>query len=206
MDSMGRNHGALLRGLTQYFGPDSASIFFTWAGGSQNIRILNGVYGGGVLGEAKAVGEQAAAEYQIDSQRDGFARGVHKISRFPNFESFAIFGIPGAGPYAMISGDVLRSHGVYQSRPQLAAQNLIEMFGGTNNLRNPISQVELDTAETYHMEEIAAKLAEFHRRVKEYQEAHPDWDGKPLDIETSKKLLEGLVDDNYVDYIPKVTK
>ena len=207
LDSMGRNHGALLEALGEHFGPASTSFFFTWAGGSQNRRILHGVYGGGVLGHAKEIGEAAALRYHLQSQDAGFARGAHKIVRFPDFPSFALFGIPGGGAFGMIARHVLSAHGCYADMGELAPRAYIEAFGGEHNLRNPAAQIELDVPESYHLPEIRRNLQTFYDRVAEYRRRHPEWDGsQPLDLETSRELLRGLVGEDYVSQIPRATE
>lgn len=206
LDSMGRNHGATLDSLNSHFGPASTSFFFTWAGGSQNPRILRGVYGGGALGHAKEIGETAAIRYHLRSQDAGGTLGHHKIVRFPDFPSFALFGIPGGGGFGMIARHVLEQHGVFADIGELAPRAFIEAFGGQHNLRNAAAQIELDVPESFYLGEIGSHLAEFHRRVREYQQAHPEWKGKALDLETSQQLLQGLVSPDYVSQIPKATE
>ncbi len=207
LDSMGRNHGALLEALGEHFGPASTSFFFTWAGGSQNRRILHGVYGGGVLGHAKEIGEAAALRHHLASQDAGFARGYHKIVRFPDFPSFALFGIPGGGAFGMIARHVLSAHGCYADMGELAPRAYLEAFGGEHNLRNPAAQIELDVPESYHLPEIRRNLQTFYDRVAEYRRQHPEWDGaQPLDLETSRELLRGLVGEDYVSQIPRATE
>lgn len=203
LDSMGRNHGALLSGLQNFFGPESQSYFFTWAGGSQNIRGLKGIYGRGALGEAKVIGEAAALRFHLQSQEQDFARGVHKVVRYPDFISFALFGIPGGGAFGLMARDILERRGFYQSVPQLAPRTFIEALT-VNHLRNPLSQIEFDHAETTFMPGIVARMEEFNRRVEEYVGTHPEWNfRKPLDLETSARLLQGLVDPNYLEQLPK---
>ncbi|MCC6273348.1 MAG: hypothetical protein IT572_07760 [Deltaproteobacteria bacterium] len=207
LDSMGRNHGALLTALGEHFGPASTSFFFTWAGGSQNRRILHGVYGGGALGHAKEIGEVAALRHHLQSQDAGFARGYHKIVRFPDFPSFALFGIPGGGAFGMVARHVLEGHGCYADMGELAPRAYIEAFGGEHNLRNPAAQIELDVPESYHLPEIRRNLQTFYDRVAEYRRQHPEWDGsQPLDLETSRELLRGLVGEDYVSRIPQATE
>ncbi|MCC7344686.1 MAG: hypothetical protein IT573_07080 [Deltaproteobacteria bacterium] len=207
LDSMGRNHGALLEALGEHFGPESTSFFFTWAGGSQNRRILHGVYGGGALGHAKEIGETAALRHHLQSQDAGFARGYHKIVRFPDFPSFALFGIPGGGAFGMIARHVLEGRGCYADMGELAPRAYIEAFGGEHNLRNPAAQIELDVPESYHLPEIRRNLQTFYDRVAEYRLKHPEWDGsQPLDLETSRELLRGLVGEDYVSRIPQSTE
>jgi hypothetical protein len=206
LDSMGRNHGATLARLENHFGPNSTSFFFTWAGGSQNQRILRGVYGGGVLGHAKEIGETDAVRYHLRSLDAAGALGAHKIVRFPDFPSFALFGIPGGGGFGMIARHVLEQHGAYADIGELAPRAYIEAFGGEHNLRNPAAQIELDVPESYHLKQIGANLTEFHRRVAEYRAAHPEWTGKALDAQTSAELLQGLVSPDYVSHIPKATE
>lgn len=207
LDSMGRNHGALLETLGSHFGPHSTSFFFTWAGGSQNRRVLNGVYGGGSLGHAKEIGETDAIRYHLRSLDAGFAQGHHKIVRFPDFPSFALFGIPGGGAFGMIARHVLESHGCYADMADLAPRAYLEAFGVEHNLRNPAAQIELDGPESYHLPEIRQNLETFYERVREYRKRHPEWDGsKALDIETSRELLRGLVSENYAGQIPQATE
>ncbi|HEX5032980.1 MAG TPA: hypothetical protein VFW62_00745, partial [bacterium] len=206
LDSMGRNHGVTLEALSPHFGPRSTSFFFTWAGGSQNQKILRGVYGGGALGHAKEIGETATLRYHLRSEDKGFDRGYHKIVRFPDFPSFALFGIPGGGGFGMIARHTLEQHGAFADIGELAPRAYIEAFGGEHNLRNAAAQIELDVPESYHLREIGANLATFHQRVADYRAAHPEWNGKALDAETSAELLQGLVSPDYVQQIPKATE
>jgi acyl dehydratase len=222
LNVMGRNHGALLNALTSYFGPTSVSSFYTWGGGSQNRRVLRGIYSGSVLGHSKEIGETAAVEYHLASQQNDFARGFHKVSRFPAFDSVAIYLIPGAAPFKLIGSRILKENNHNNTRAELAALNLIETFGGINNLANPLAQTELDISENYYLPQISANLSELHRRVAarapsyraDYEAARRAegktnemdirWNGA-FDLETSKELLDGLVDPDYLKQIPKPT-
>jgi len=203
---MGRNHGVLLNGLSTYFGPKSTSYFFTWAGGSQNWEILHGIYGGGALGRAKEIGETDAARFHLRSLDEDFARGSHRIVRYPDFLSFALFGIPGGGAFGLIAQHVLAKHGFYRGISELAPRTFIKSFDGTHNHRNPVAQIEFDQPESTFMEEIRANLNEFYRRVADYRAQHPEWAGKALPLEVSRELLRGLVNDDYVSLIPKATE
>jgi enoyl-[acyl-carrier protein] reductase / trans-2-enoyl-CoA reductase (NAD+) len=199
IDPMGRNHEYLLRSLSHFFGPQSTSYFFTWAGGSQNRHILRGVYGDGALGDAKEMGETAAIRYHLESQDNGFNRGYHKIVRFPDFPTFALFGIPGGGGMGLIARHVLESHDRFFDVPDLAPLSLIAALGGENNLRNVAAQIELDAPESYHIQEISEDIGEFHRRARQYRQEHPErWKFAGMQkiatlqsIEDAKEILLG---------------
>ncbi|MDX1387061.1 MAG: hypothetical protein R3257_05680 [bacterium] len=204
LDSMGRNHGVLLEALKERFGPQSLSLFYTWAGGSQNFRILHGVYGGSSLGHAKEIGETDTVKFHLMSMAEQMSYGAHKVVRFPDFISHALFGIPGGGAFGLIAHHVLRNRSAYQGVPQLAARAFIEAFDGTHNLRNPLAQIELDNQETAFMKDgIEPLLDQFYRNVARYRKEHPEWEGKALDLETSRKLLGGLAAKDYLDHLPK---
>ena len=178
LDSMGRNHAELLQDLAGRFGRESTSFFYTWAGGSQNWRVLHGIYGGGALGHAKELGETAAVNFHIWSMANDMALGSHRVVRYPDFLSFALFGIPGGGSFGLIARNVLEQQGMYLGVPQLAPRTFTEAFGGTHNRRNPIAQIEFDAPETTFMPQIQSNLEEFYRRVEQYREENPEWNGK----------------------------
>jgi hypothetical protein len=107
----------------------------------------------------------------------------------------------------LIARHVLEKHGLYRGISELAPRTYIKSFDGTHNHRNPVAQIEFDQPESTYMDEIRENLNEFHRRVADYRQQHPEWDGKkPLPIEVSRELLRGLVSEEYVNQIPQATE
>ncbi|MEZ4458293.1 MAG: hypothetical protein R3E66_00930 [bacterium] len=164
LDTMGRNHGWMLDALKSlgHLGPRSLSAFFTWAGGSQRVSSLEGIYGKGALGDAKLLAEADIARRRLDE--DG-AFGRHAIVRLPAFLSAALMGIPGGGFFGMISRRILESNGCFEGMPELAGRMVREFFGTEWLSENPISQIELDHAECLHLDTINAAVAEGTRRL-----------------------------------------
>lgn len=196
LDTMGRNHGLLLeaiRGLG-WLGPDALTAFFTWAGGSQNVDVLEGIYGKGALGDAKVIAERDIAAFRI---AHGLELGAHAIVRLPAFLSAALMGIPGGGLFGLISRDFLEQRGLFEDMPRLAERMMDRMFGPAWIRENPISQVELDTAETLYIADISDRVAEAHRRVEAYWARHPQMREDGIPLAESKRLLGGLASPHY---------
>lgn len=192
LDTMGRNHGLLLESIRQFgwLGPDALTVFFTWAGGSQNVDVLEGIYGKGALGDAKVIAESDVARFRLEH---GMELGSHAIVRLPAFLSAALMGIPGGGLFGLISRGFLEDRDLFEGMPSLAERMIDRLFGPGWVRENPISQIELDTAETLHIEEISARVDEAHQRIAKYRAEHPDEADGPIELEQSKRLLAGLV-------------
>ncbi len=200
LDTMGRNHKLLLEVLRErgWLGPDSLTAFFTWAGGSQNVDVLEGIYGKGALGDAKVIAEADVAEFRL---RHGLDLGAHAIVRLPAFLSAALMGIPGGGLFGLVSRAFLEERGLFEDMPTLAVRMLDRMFGPGWIRENPISQIELDTAETLYIEQISARVAEAQQRVYDYWSKHPEARDGAIELETSEQLLAGLAPDRYPDIL-----
>ena len=201
LDTMGRNHGRLLEAMADlgWFGPASLTAFFTWAGGSQHVQALKGVYGGGALGDAKMIAERDVTAFRMNH---GLELGAHAVVRLPAFLSAALMAIPGAGLFGMISRKVLSERGFYWDMPDLSVMMLESLFGPEWVRENPISQIELDSAEVLFMDEIQATVEEAHRRVSEFRAGQPeDERTEPISLEQSQRLLEGLVPSDYIDIL-----
>jgi trans-2-enoyl-CoA reductase len=201
LDTMGRNHAKLLEAMVDFgwLGPAALTAFFTWAGGSQNVEALAGVYGRGALGDAKIIAERDVAAFRLTH---GLEHGAHAIVRLPAFLSAALMAIPGAGLFGLLSRKVLAEHGVYRDMPELSVMMLDKLFGPAWVRENPISQIELDTAEILHMDEISQAVDEAHRRVAEFRAQQPeDARSEPIPLAKSKELLEGLVPEDYTEIL-----
>lgn len=195
LDTMGRNHLALLEAILErgWLGPASLTAFFTWAGGSQSVSSLEGIYGRGALGDAKAIAERDVARFRMDHPPQ--TSGAHAIVRLPAFLSAALMGIPGGGLFGLVSRRVLESKGLFDDMPVLASKMIRQLFGPEWVRENPISQIELDLAECLYIEEISTALNETHSRI----EAHCKETGQdlPLDAQTTARVLDGLIPANY---------
>ncbi len=203
LDTMGRNHGRLLEAMVDFgwLGPAALTAFFTWAGGSQNVDALEGVYGRGALGDAKIIAERDVAAFRLSH---GLEHGAHAIVRLPAFLSAALMAIPGSGLFGMISRKVLGEHGVYWDMPELSPMILEKLFGPAWVRENPISQIELDTAEVLHMDELVDAVTEAHRRIADYRATQPeDLRKDPISLDKSQDLLEGLVPDDYTEILER---
>jgi hypothetical protein len=203
LDTMGRNHARLVDSMVNFrwLGAGALSAFFTWAGGSQNVHALQGVYGRGALGDAKIIAESDVAAFRL---QHGLDHGVHAIVRLPAFLSAALMAIPGAGLFGLLSQHVLTRHGVYWDMPTLAAMMLKRLFGPAWVHENPISQIELDTAEILHMDEISHAVEQAHARIAEYRAAqHEDERSKPIPLQKSREILEGLVPADYPEILAR---
>ena len=194
LDTMGRNHGILLEHVRElgWLGPDSLTAFYTWAGGSQNIDVLEGIYGKGALGDAKVIAERDIAKFRIDH---GLTYGAHAIVRLPAFLSAALMGIPGAGLFGVISRAYLKSRNAYDDMPMLVSKLMDRAFGNAWARENPISQIEVDTAECLYIHDIQKNVIEAHRRVAQFRKEH-NHEG-PISVADSCVVLSGLVGDDY---------
>lgn len=203
LDTMGRNHAKLLDAMVEFgwLGPAALTAFFTWAGGSQNVDALEGVYGRGALGDAKIIAERDVVAFRLNH---GLSHGAHAIVRLPAFLSAALMAIPGAGLFGLISRKVLSEHGVYWDMPELSAVMLQKLFGPSWVRENPISQIELDTAEILHMDEISEAVSQAHQRIADYRATQPeDARKQPIGVQKSLEILEGLVPANYPDILER---
>lgn len=203
LDTMGRNHIRLVDAMVQrgWLGAGALTAFFTWAGGSQNVHALQGVYGRGALGDAKIIAESDIAAFRL---QHGLDHGVHAIVRLPAFLSAALMAIPGAGLFGLISQHVLSARGVYWDMPTLAQKMLSQLFGLAWIHENPLSQIELDTAEILYMDEISAAVDAAHQRIAEYRAGQPEEARqRPIPLTESQRLLDGLVPPNYPEILAK---
>ncbi len=191
LDTMGRNHRALLEAIVDrgWLGPRSLTAFYTWAGGSQNVESLEGIYGRAALGDAKLIAERDVARFRMEHPIDEY--GAHAIVRLPAFLSAALMGIPGGGLFGLVSRHMLTEKGEFDDMPALASKMIRKLFGPEWVRENPISQIELDLAECLWIDEISANVEEAHRRIEAY-------DGDfPIDADRSAQLLDGLVPVHY---------
>jgi len=197
LDTMGRNHGRLLERLREFgwLGEEALTAFFTWAGGSQNVEVLDGIYGRGSLGDAKIIAERDVVEFRLEH---GLELGEHAIVRLPAFLSAALMAIPGGGLFGLVSRKTLKEHGVHRDIPELAARMLRRLFGPEWVRRNPIAQIELDANESLHLSEIADRVAEAQKSIREYRRQQPEEErDEPIPTQKSAELLEGYVPWNY---------
>ncbi len=203
LDTMGRNHKKLLDAISGFgwLGEDSLSSFYTWAGGSQNIDVLEGIYGKGALGDAKMIAEQDIAKFRIDH---GTTFGAHAIVRLPAFLSAALMGIPGGGLFGVISRSFLEEKGLFEDMPMLVSRLTERVFGEAWLRENPISQVELDMAECLYIKEIQERLKEVHQRIADYRASLPaEKTDDRIEIEKTCELLRGFVDPTYPALLAK---
>jgi trans-2-enoyl-CoA reductase len=200
MDTMGRNHRLLLDGLRSrgWLGPDSVTVFLTWAGGSQNVDVLDGIYGRGSLGDAKIIAESDITRFRLDHPT---AYGSHAIVRLPAFLSAALMGIPGGGLFGLISRRVLENHRCFEDMPRLALRMLEKLFGPAWVRENPIAQIELDTAEILHVEEIKRALHESHERIEKVWASQNKREPIPADVAST--LLEDLLPANHLSILAR---
>jgi hypothetical protein len=69
---------------------------------------------------------------------------------------------------------------------------------------NPLSQIELDSAEILHMDELTSKVEQAHKRIADYRATQPeDERNKPISVAKSQEILDGLVPDNYPDILER---
>lgn len=203
LDTMGRNHGLLLEAVRDqgWLGPKSLTAFFTWAGGSQNIDVLDGIYGKGALGDAKVIAEADTAAFRL---KHGLELGAHAIVRLPAFLSAALMGIPGGGLFGLISRNYLEKQGCFFDMPTLASRMIRRMFGPEWARENPISQIELDMQECLHIEGIKADVDEAYRRIASYRETLPeDAREEPIPPEKGRELLRGLAAPNFPELLAR---
>lgn len=193
LDTMGRNHGWMLDALQAngYLGPESLSAFFTWAGGSQRVSSLEGIYGRGALGDAKLLAEADIARRRIE---ENGAFGRHAIVRLPAFLSAALMGIPGGGFFGMLSRRILEQNGCFEGMPELAAKMIREFFGTEWLAENPISQIELDHAECLYLDTINDAVTEGTRRLEQVESL-------PVDARESAALLGDLLPPNFEELL-----
>lgn len=191
LDTMGRNHLALLHSFAErgWLGADSLTAFFTWAGGSQNVASLEGIYGRGALGDAKIIAERDVARFRMDHPIEEY--GAHAIVRLPAFLSAALMGIPGGGLFGLVSRRVLEQYGEFEDMPTLSSKMIRGLFGPEWVRENPISQIELDLRECLRIDEISAGIDRVHRRIDECP------GDLPFDVVKSAEILHGLVPTNY---------
>jgi len=197
LDTMGRNHGRLLDRMREFgwFGADALSAFFTWAGGSQNVEVLEGIYGRGALGDAKIIAERDVVNFRLEHGR---AHGDHAIVRLPAFLSSALMAIPGGGLFGLVSRKILQDEGVYADMPELAARMLRRLAGPEWVRENPIAQIELDSNEGLYLGEISETVQRAHERIEAHRADQSDEKrDEPIPVDESAELLEGLVPWNY---------
>lgn len=203
LDTMGRNHGRLLDSLREFgwLGERSLTGFFTWAGGSQTVEVLEGIYGRGSLGDAKIIAERDVAKFRLEH---GLEHGEHAIVRLPAFLSAALMAIPGGGLFGLVSRRVLQEAGLYRDMHELSAEMLSRLTGTAWVRENPIAQIELDSAEALYLSEISDDVGEAHSRIDEIwaqrgEEAKRDG----LGLRESAEILEGLVPPGYPQLLRK---
>jgi hypothetical protein len=199
---MGENIGAIWREHQAYYGPRSLSLMATWAGGSQNIEVLPGIYGGGYLGMGKQIGETATLDAHMASRAAGYAQGHFKVVRLPAFNSRALWMIPGGPLMGLISKRVLDNasppnNPLYKDLTDLAPEVHYKIRSGIHQREHPLAQIELDSAENTFMPEIKRGLDMIYQRVADelpgYRETYEIakgqvWDGKTFDL----SLLEQI--------------
>jgi hypothetical protein len=203
LDTMGRNHGLLLEAVRErgWLGPDSLTAFFTWAGGSQNIDVLEGIYGKGALGDAKVIAESDTAAFRLEH---GLDLGAHAIVRLPAFLSAALMGIPGGGLFGLISRHYLEQRGCFDDMPTLASRMIRRLFGPEWARENPIAQVELDMQECLHIEGIKADVNEAYRRIAAHRAGLPaDEADEPIPVSKSRELLRGVAPENFPELLAR---
>jgi len=71
------------------------------------------------------------------------------------------------------------------------------MFGPSWIRENPISQIELDTAETLYIADISDRVVEAHRRIEAYWAQNPASRESAISLAESKRLLGGLASPHY---------
>lgn len=203
LDTMGRNHGRLLEACRDFgwLGERSLTGFFTWAGGSQTVEVLEGIYGRGSLGDAKIIAERDVAAFRLEH---GLEHGEHAIVRLPAFLSAALMAIPGGGLFGLVSRRVLQEAGLYRDMHELSAEMLNRLTGSAWVRENPIAQVELDSAEALYLSEIADQVDVAHERIDEVW-SRKDEDAKRdgLSLQESAEALEGLVPPGYPQLLRK---
>lgn len=199
LDTMGRNHIWLVEALRSkgWLGTQSVSAFFTWAGGSQNVASLEGIYGKGALGDAKMIAEADVARFRLEH---GLTYGAHAIVRLPAFLSAALMGIPGGGLFGLVSRRVLEQEGGFEDIPELASRMVRMMFGPEWLRENPISQIELDHAECLHIDTINGAMANVQQRI---QQALESGEVFPFTPELSARVLNGFVPQGWQQMLRK---
>jgi len=203
LDTMGRNHGRLMEACREFgwLGERSLTGFFTWAGGSQTVEVLEGIYGRGSLGDAKIIAERDVAAFRLEH---GLEHGEHAIVRLPAFLSAALMAIPGGGLFGLVSRRVLQEAGLYRDMHELSAEMLNRLTGSAWVRENPIAQVELDSAEALYLSEIADQVDVAHERIDEvWSEKAGDAKRDGLSLQESAEALEGLVPPGYPQLLRK---
>jgi len=197
LDTMGRNHLWMVEAMRSkgWLGPQSISAFFTWAGGSQNVASLEGIYGKGALGDAKMIAEADVTRFRLEH---GDTYGAHAIVRLPAFLSAALMGIPGGGLFGLVSRRVLEQEGAFEDIPELASRMLRLMFGPEWIRENPLSQIELDHGECLHLELINGAMANVHQRIFQAEESGATY---PFTPELSAHVLNGFAPEEWQEML-----
>jgi hypothetical protein len=199
---MGENIGAIWQEHQPYYGPRSLSLMATWAGGSQNIEVLPGIYGGGYLGKGKQIGELATLEAHLASKAKGYAQGHFKVVRLPAFNSRALWMIPGGPFMGLISKRVLDGAStpekpLYKDLTDLVPEVFYKINSGVHQREHPLAQIEVDAAENVYMPEIKQGLDSIYQRVADelpgYRETYQStlgqaWDGKTFYLELLNEI------------------
>jgi hypothetical protein len=159
---------------------------------------MKGVYGGGVLGDAKIVAENELLKFRVEQPAEQF--GSHVVVRYPAFLSAALFGIPGGGLCGLVERKILEERGLYSDMEELAQRTLLELFGTHWVRRNLLAQIQLDAAESTFVDACVDKLTELDAKVRGYLSSHPG-EQPPLSAAASWELLKGYVPDNYRDLL-----
>ena len=191
LDTMGRNHAWLLDAARElgWLGERALTAFLTWAGGSQNVQLLEGIYGRGALGDAKVVAEEEVVRFRLTH---GLTHGAHAVVRLPAFLSAALMGIPGGGLFGLVERRVLQDVGLQTTLGELAVGTLRGLLGTGWVRENPLAQIELDTAEVLHLGTIRDHLDAAHARIA----AHRETLGSPdavIPAAEAREVLAGLV-------------
>lgn len=203
LDTMGRNHKKLLEEVASFgwLGEDSLTSFYTWAGGSQNVDVLEGIYGKGSLGDAKILAENDIAAFRL---KHGNKYGAHAIVRLPAFLSAALMGIPGGGLFGVLSRNFLKEKGLFEEMPFLVSRLIERVFGEAWLRENVISQIELDAAECLYIHDIQMRVVEVYQRVHAYREKQPaEEKDNAIPIEDTRKLLRGFIGEDYPALLSK---
>jgi hypothetical protein len=180
-----------------WLGQKSVSAFFTWAGGSQNVASLEGIYGKGALGDAKLIAEADVTRFRLEH---GLAFGSHAIVRLPAFLSAALMGIPGGGLFGLVSRRILEQEGAFEDIPELASKMVRLMFGPEWIRENPLSQVELDHGECLYLELINGAMANVQQRIEQEIESGA---ALPFSPALSRRVLNGFAPEGWQQMLKK---
>lgn len=199
LDTMGRNHIWMVEDIRGrgWLGPKSVSAFFTWAGGSQNVASLEGIYGKGALGDAKMIAEADVTRFRLEH---GLTFGAHAIVRLPAFLSAALMGIPGGGLFGLVSRRILEQEGAFDDIPELASKMVRLMFGPEWIRENPLSQVELDHGECLYLDVINAAMANVQQRIEQEMESGA---AMPFSPALSRRVLNGFAPEGWQQMLKK---